>query len=206
MDNKKVGYFIIKRIFDIVVSFIALIGLSIIILIAAILIRVKLGSPILFKQERVGMNNKTFKIIKFRTMTDARDKNGNLLPNEVRLTKFGNFLRSTSIDELPELWNVLIGEMSLVGPRPLHVRYLKCYDSEQIRRHNVLPGITGWAQINGRNTITWCEKFKLDIWYVDNRSFILDIKILFQTVAKVFKRADINQEDGSIMEDFNGVN
>lgn len=206
MTKKKTGYFIVKRIFDIVVSLIALICLSPVILIAAILIRTKLGSPILFKQERVGKDNKTFKIIKFRTMTDGRDENGDLLPNELRLTRFGSLLRSTSIDELPELWNVLIGEMSLVGPRPLHVRYLKHYNSEQIRRHDVLPGITGWAQINGRNSITWCEKFKLDVWYVDHRSFILDIKIIFETIVKVFKRADINAEDGSIMEDFNGLN
>ena len=196
----------LKRVFDIIASLIGLILLSPVILITAILVRTKLGSPIFFTQDRVGKDNKIFKMIKFRTMTDEKDKDGELLSDEYRLTSFGKFLRSTSIDELPELINVLKGDMSLVGPRPLLVKYLPLYSKEQIRRHEVKPGVTGWAQINGRNSISWCEKFKLDIWYVDNKSFLLDIKILFLTVYKVIKKDDINQSETNTMEAFNGNN
>ena len=197
---------LLKRIADILISLIALIVLSPIILIVAILIRIKLGSPIFFVQERIGKDNKTFKMIKFRTMKDAKDKNGNLLPDSERMTKFGKTLRSLSIDELPELINILKGDMSLVGPRPLLVEYLPLYNEEQIKRHNVLPGLTGYAQVNGRNSLSWNEKFKLDVWYVENWSMMLDIKILFQTVYKVFKREGISQEGNVTMEKFNGKN
>ena len=196
----------LKRVFDIIASLMGLILLSPVILITAILVRTKLGSPIFFTQDRVGKDNKIFKMIKFRTMSDERDEYGELLSDEYRLTSFGKFLRSTSIDELPELINVLKGDMSLVGPRPLLVKYLPLYSKEQIRRHEVKPGVTGWAQINGRNTISWSEKFKLDIWYVDNKSFLLDIKILFLTVYKVIKKEDINQSETDTMEAFNGNN
>ena len=172
---------IIKRIIDILVSLIALIFLSPILLIIYLLVIVNLGTPAFFLQERVGKNNKVFKMIKFRTMKDARDKDGNLLSDNERVTKFGSFLRSFSLDELPDLINILRGDMSLVGPRALLVQYLEYYNDEQIRRHEVLPGFTGWAQINGRNSITWREKFELDVWYVDNWSIWLDIKIFFLT-------------------------
>ena len=165
-----------------------------------------MGSPIFFTQDRVGKNNKVFKMIKFRSMKDGVDKNGNLLPDEMRLTKFGKILRSTSLDELPELINVLKGDMSLIGPRPLLVDYLPLYNENQVRRHNVLPGLTGWAQINGRNSLSWNEKFNLDIWYVDNWSLTLDIKIFFLTIYKVFKRDGISQEGNVTMERFNGFN
>lgn len=196
----------LKRGFDILVSLIGLIVFSPILLLVSILVRIKLGSPIFFIQDRVGKDNKIFKMIKFRTMTDARDKFGELLPDEERLTSFGKFLRSSSIDELPELINVLKGDMSLVGPRPLLEEYLHLYSEEQIKRHSVLPGITGWAQVNGRNSISWREKFDLDLWYVKNKSLLVDIKILFMTVMKVIKRADINQEGEATVEDFNGDN
>lgn len=196
----------LKRGFDILASFVGLIVLSPIMIIVAILVRTKLGYPIFFTQDRVGKDNKIFKMIKFRTMTDARNKFGELLSDEERLTPFGQFLRSTSLDELPELINVLKGDMSLVGPRPLLVKYLPLYSKEQARRHNVRPGITGWAQVNGRNSISWNDKFKLDVWYVDNKSFILDIKILIHTVYKVIKRDDINQSETETMEAFNGYN
>ena len=172
----------LKRVFDIIASLMGLILLSPVILITAILVRTKLGSPIFFTQDRVGKDNKIFKMIKFRTMSDERDEYGELLSDEYRLTSFGKFLRSTSIDELPELINVLKGDMSLVGPRPLLQEYIPLYSKEQIRRHDVLPGLTGWAQVNGRNSISWCDKFKLDVWYVDNQSFILDIKIILITI------------------------
>ena len=159
-----------------------------------------------FCQERIGKDNKPFKIIKFRTMKDAKDKNGQDLPDFERVTKLGAFLRATSLDEFPELINVLKGEMSLVGPRPLLTQYLTIYNDEQLRRHELLPGVTGWAQVNGRNSLTWNEKFKLDVWYVDNRSFWIDIKILFLTVYKVFKRDGINQGENITMEYFNGSN
>ena len=196
----------IKRLLGIVISATALILLSPFMLIIYLLVRINLGGPAFFLQERVGKDNKIFKMIKFRTMKNSTDKDGNLLSDNERLTKFGRFLRSFSIDELPELINILKGDMSLVGPRALLVQYLEHYNSEQIRRHDVLPGLTGWAQINGRNSITWCEKFKLDVWYVDNWSLWLDIKIFFLTFWKVFKREGINQSETVTMEYFNGTN
>ncbi|MFR1824085.1 MAG: sugar transferase [Clostridium saudiense] len=196
----------IKRLLDIVISATALILLSPFMLIIYLLVRINLGGPAFFLQERVGKDNKIFKMIKFRTMKNSTDKDGDLLSDNERLTKFGRFLRSFSIDELPELINILKGDMSLVGPRALLVQYLEHYNSEQIRRHEVLPGLTGWAQINGRNSITWCEKFKLDVWYVDNWSLWLDIKIFFLTFWKVFKREGINQSETVTMEYFNGTN
>lgn len=196
----------IKRLLDIIISVTALIILSPFMLVIYLLVRINLGGPVFFLQERVGKNNKIFKMIKFRTMKNSTDKDGNLLSDNDRLTKFGRFLRSFSIDELPELINVLKGDMSLVGPRALLVQYLEHYNSEQIRRHDVLPGLTGWAQINGRNSITWCEKFKLDVWYVDNWSLWLDIKIFFLTFWKVVKREGINQSETVTMEYFNGTN
>lgn len=203
--NKKFGD-IVKRIFDFTASLCGLILLSPILIVVALLIRLNLGSPIFFTQDRVGKHNKVFKMIKFRSMKDGVDKDGNLLPDEMRLTKFGKVLRSTSLDELPELINVLKGDMSLIGPRPLLVDYLPLYNENQIRRHNVLPGLTGWAQINGRNSLSWNEKFNLDIWYVDNWSLTLDIKIFFLTIYKVFKRDGISQEGNVTMERFNGFN
>ena len=197
---------IIKRIIDILVSLIALIFLSPILLIIYLLVIINLGMPAFFLQERVGKNNKVFKMIKFRTMKDARDKDGNLLSDNERVTKLGSFLRSFSLDELPELINILRGDMSLVGPRALLVQYLEYYNDEQIRRHEVLPGLTGWAQINGRNSITWKEKFKVEVWYVDNWSIWLDIKIFFLTFWKVIKREGINQSETVTMEYFNGMN
>ena len=196
----------IKRLLDIVISATALILLSPFMLIIYLLVRINLGGPAFFLQERVGKDNKIFKMIKFRTMKNSTDKDGNLLSDNERLTRFGRFLRSFSIDELPELINILKGDMSLVGPRALLVQYLEHYNSEQIRRHEVLPGLTGWAQINGRNSITWCEKFKLDVWYVDNWSLWLDVKIFFLTFWKVLKREGINQSESVTMEYFNGSN
>ncbi|MBQ4860878.1 sugar transferase [Pseudoalteromonas sp. MMG013] len=180
-----------KRLFDFFCSAFGLMVLLPVILLVAILIRLKLGGPILFTQSRPGLNGKIFKMMKFRTMLDTQDKDGNLLPDEQRMTPFGALLRATSLDELPGLLNVLKGDMSLVGPRPLLVQYLPLYSEEQVRRHNVRPGITGWAQVNGRNAISWEEKFKYDVWYVDNQSFGLDIKILFLTVKKVLLRDGI---------------
>lgn len=197
---------VLKRIIDLTISFIAIFFLWPIFLLIYLLVIINLGTPGFFIQERVGKNNKVFKMIKFRTMKDSRDKNGNLLSDEERLTKFGKFLRASSCDELPELINVIKGEMSLVGPRPLLLQYLPLYSKEQLRRHDVLPGITGWAQINGRNLISWTEKFKLDLWYVDNWSLLLDIKIIFLTIYKVFKRDGINQSNNVTMEYFNGSN
>ncbi|MFR3912142.1 MAG: sugar transferase [Clostridium paraputrificum] len=203
--NNRFGQ-ILKRIFDFTASLCGLILLSPIFIVVALLIRLNLGSPIFFTQDRVGKHNKVFKMIKFRSMKDGVDKDGNLLPDEMRLTKFGRMLRSTSLDELPELINVLKGDMSLIGPRPLLVDYLPLYSEDQIRRHNVLPGLTGWAQINGRNNLSWNEKFNLDVWYVDNWSLILDIKIFFLTIYKVFKREGISQDGNVTMERFNGFN
>ena len=168
------------------------------------MVRFFLGSPALFKQTRPGLRGKPFHMYKFRTMTEDQDENGKLLPDATRLTKFGRILRSTSLDELPEIWNVLRGEMSLVGPRPLLMEYLPLYSAEQFRRHDVLPGITGWAQVNGRNAISWDEKFKLDVWYVENQSLLLDLKIIFLTVIKVFRRDNINAIGGNTMEPFKG--
>lgn len=195
-----------KRIIDIVCSGLGLIILSPILVIVAILIRFNLGSPIFFTQDRVGKDGKIFKMIKFRTMLDATDKWGEPLPDEERLTTFGKLLRSTSLDEFPELINVLKGDMSLVGPRPLLVEYIELYSTEQWRRHEVRPGITGWAQVNGRNAIGWSERFKLDVEYVDNQSLFMDIKILFMTALKVVKRDGISQEGHVTMEKFNGTN
>lgn len=194
----------VKRLLDIVISGVALVILAPIYLILTILIRVKLGSPVIFCQERPGKDEKIFTLYKFRTMTDEKDKDGNLLPDEQRLPRFGQILRSTSLDELPELWNIFKGDMSLVGPRPLLVRYLPRYSKEQRRRHHVRPGLTGLAQVNGRNAITWEKKFEYDIQYVKEMSFALDLKILFKTVEKVFKRADINSETSVTMEEFMG--
>lgn len=196
----------VKRLLDITISLIALIFLLPLMLLIYLSVRIKLGSPAFFLQERVGKDNKIFKMIKFRTMKNSTDKNGNLLSDNERVTKFGSFLRSFSLDELPELINILKGDMSLVGPRALLVQYLGLYNDEQIRRHEVLPGLTGWAQINGRNSITWSEKFKLDVWYVDNWSLWLDIKIFFLTFWKVLKREGINQSESVTMEYFNGSN
>ena len=197
---------VVKRTIDIVCSGLGLIVLSPILLITAVLIRIKLGSPIFFTQDRLGKDGKIFKMIKFRTMLDAVDKWGEPLPDEERMTSFGQLLRSSSIDELPELINLFKGDMSLVGPRPLLVEYKELYSKEQWRRHEVRPGITGWAQVNGRNNISWCKKFELDIWYIDNKSLLMDMKILIMTVLKVIKRADINQDGEVTVEDFNGYN
>ena len=196
----------VKRLLDITISLIVLIFLLPLMSLIYLSVRINLGSPAFFLQERVGKDNKIFKMIKFRTMKNSTDKNGNLLSDNERVTKFGSFLRSFSLDELPELINILKGDMSLVGPRALLVQYLGLYNDEQIRRHEVLPGLTGWAQINGRNSITWSEKFKLDVWYVDNWSLWLDIKIFFLTFWKVIKREGINQSESVTMEYFNGTN
>ena len=196
----------IKRAFDITAALGGLIILSPIMLVVAILIRINLGSPILFKQTRIGKDNKEFEMMKFRTMKNTSDKSGKLLSDEERLTKFGKFIRSTSIDELPELINILKGNMSLIGPRPLLVQYLPLYSKKQLKRHSVLPGLTGWAQINGRNAISWTEKFNLDIYYVDNWSLKLDLKIFFLTFKKLFVREGISKEGQVTTEFFNGKN
>jgi lipopolysaccharide/colanic/teichoic acid biosynthesis glycosyltransferase len=196
--------FTIKRFFDFLAAVFLLILLAVPLVIVGLLVRIKLGSPVIFSQTRPGLGGKAFKMIKFRTMTDATGPDGELLPDSVRLTRFGNFLRSTSLDELPELWNVLKGEMSLVGPRPLLVEYLPLYNAEQARRHEVRPGVTGWAQVNGRNAISWQEKFKYDVWYVDNSSFLLDIKILWLTVRKVLIREGISGGGEATMSGFKG--
>lgn len=193
-----------KRVFDVICSFFALLLLSPLLLLLYILVRSKLGSPVFFQQTRPGLNGKPFKMIKFRTMTDAVGLDGKPLSDAQRLTKFGSFLRSTSLDELPGLWCVLKGDMSLVGPRPLLMEYLPLYSEEQARRHEVRPGITGWAQVNGRNAITWEEKFKLDVWYVDNQSFFLDLKILLLTVKKVLVRDGISGQGEVTMSKFTG--
>lgn len=193
-----------KRPLDLVLSLAAIIILSPILLLIALLVRIKLGSPVIFKQQRPGMNEKIFTLYKFRTMTDERDEKGELLPDEVRLTDFGKFLRASSLDELPELFNILKGDMSIVGPRPLLIEYLPLYNAHQRRRHEVRPGLTGWAQVNGRNAITWEEKFNYDVEYVDNLSFFLDLKIIFLTIMKVLKKEGINQEGRATMEPFRG--
>ncbi|MBQ0746648.1 MAG: sugar transferase [Marinobacter sp.] len=196
----------IKRILDVLVSVAALMMLLPVIGVVALVIHRKLGSPVLFRQIRPGKNGKPFQMVKFRTMRDALDAQGNPLPDSERMTTFGQFLRSSSLDELPGLWNVLKGEMSLVGPRPLLMEYLPLYSKEQYRRHDVRPGVTGWAQVNGRNAISWEDKFKLDVWYVDNRSFWLDLKILFLTVKKVLVRDGISGEGEVTMSKFTGSN
>jgi lipopolysaccharide/colanic/teichoic acid biosynthesis glycosyltransferase len=193
-----------KRALDITLTLSILVILFPILIIAAISIRLKLGAPIFFTQLRPGLYGNAFEMVKFRTMLDTKDKQGELLSDNARMTKFGEFLRSTSLDELPGLFNVLKGDMSLVGPRPLLVQYLPLYNAEQARRHNVRPGITGWAQVNGRNAISWEQKFKLDVWYVDNQSFLLDIKILLLTVKKVFVREGISADGHVTIEPFKG--
>ena len=193
-----------KRALDIVLSGAAMLVLSPVLLVTALLVRTKLGSPVLFHQDRPGRDGKIFRLYKFRSMTDERNAQGELLPDEIRLTKFGKLLRSTSLDELPELWNIFRGDMSIVGPRPLLVKYLPLYNEEQRHRHDVRPGLTGWAQVNGRNSITWEDKFRYDVWYVRNISLLLDVKIVFLTVKKVFCREGISSEDSATMEDFIG--
>lgn len=196
----------IKRLFDIIASLCGLILLSPVIAIVAWKIRKNLGSPVLFRQVRPGLNGKPFEMVKFRSMRDAVDAAGNQLPDAERMTSFGSFLRSSSLDELPELWNALKGDMSLVGPRPLLMEYLPLYSKEQYRRHEVRPGVTGWAQINGRNAISWEDKFKLDVWYVDNCSFWLDLKIILLTIKKVVIRDGISAKGEATMAKFTGSN
>ena len=195
-----------KRTLDIFCSCMALLVFWWLYVIVAILVRVKLGSPVLFTQDRAGKDEKIFKLYKFRTMTDARDENGNLLPDDVRLTKFGKLLRSTSLDELPEVFNILKGDMSIIGPRPLLVKYLPLYNEEQKRRHEVRPGLSGYAQVNGRNSVSWEEKFRMDVEYVDHVTFMGDVKIILGTVLKAFvKREGINSETAATMEEFKGT-
>ena len=195
----------LKRCFDIVVSGLALVVLSPLLLLIALLVRLKLGSPVFLAQQRPGLEGRVFRMLKFRTMTDARDECGQLFPDEVRLTPFGRMLRSSSLDELPELWCVLKGEMSLVGPRPLLVEYLTRYSPEQARRHEVRPGITGLAQVRGRNSLSWAEKFALDVWYVDHQSFGLDFRILVETVGAVFSRRGVSHAGEATMPPFTGT-
>jgi len=194
-----------KRIFDLLLTTSGLIFILPVLLITALLLRVIIGAPVLFSQIRPGLQGKPFQIYKFRTMTDKRDTDGNLLPDAERLIPFGRFLRSTSLDELPALFNVIKGDMSLVGPRPLLMEYLALYTLEQARRHEVRPGITGWAQVNGRNNLTWEEKFKLDVWYIDHWSLWLDIKIIWMTIIKVFKQEGISQKEEATMSKFKGT-
>jgi lipopolysaccharide/colanic/teichoic acid biosynthesis glycosyltransferase len=195
----------IKRLFDIISSAAGLIAISPLLVVLAVLVRLKLGSPILFRQQRPGLGGKAFVIYKFHTMTDQRDTSGNLLPDEQRLPAFGRFLRSTSFDELPELFNVLKGDMSIVGPRPLMMKYLDRYSPQQARRHEVKPGITGWAQINGRNAISWEDKFKFDVWYVDNWTFWLDMKIILKSIWMVIAREGITQQGRATTDEFMGT-
>ena len=195
-----------KRLFDLMVILILLPFIFLLCFVIAFFVKIKLGSPVIFAQPRPGLNGNIFNMIKFRTMTNKCDLDGNLLPDSIRLTKFGKILRSTSLDELPGLWSVIKGSMSLVGPRPLLVEYLPLYNDRQFRRHEVLPGITGWAQVNGRNAISWDEKFDLDVWYVDNQSIWLDVKILWLTVKKVIMRDGINQDSQATSEYFKGNN
>lgn len=197
-------YHFLKRVFDIIFSLAWLIGFSPLLIVVGVLVRIKLGSPILFIQERPGKDAKPFRMVKFRTMTDARDEAGNLLSDEVRLTPFGKFLRSTTLDEFPEMWNVLVGDMSVVGPRPLMMRYLPRYNKFQARRMEMKPGVTGLAQINGRNAISWDEKFALDVSYIDNSSFWLDLKIVVRTFFVVLNRSNINSSKAATMEEFEG--
>lgn len=194
----------IKRLLDFILSLIAIIILSPILLIVAILVRIKIGSPVIFKQKRPGLHERIFTLYKFRTMTDQKDEQGNLLPDEIRLTKFGRLLRSTSLDELPELFNILKGDMSVVGPRPLLVRYLPLYNEHQKHRHDVRPGFTGWAQCNGRNAISWEEKFDLDVYYIRHVSFLLDLKVIFKTIKIVLFREGISSNTSVTMEEFRG--
>ncbi|WP_417334494.1 undecaprenyl phosphate N,N'-diacetylbacillosamine 1-phosphate transferase [Halarcobacter sp.] len=195
----------LKSLFDKTLALFLIIIFSPIYIIVSLLILLKMGSPILFRQKRPGKDEKIFGIYKFRTMTNEKDQDGNLLPDELRLVGIGKFIRSTSLDELPQLFNVLKGEMSFVGPRPLLIEYLELYNNKQKRRHDVKPGITGWAQVNGRNAISWEQKFDYDVWYVDNQSFWLDIKILWLTFLKVVKRSDISSDTSATMEKFTGT-
>lgn len=195
---------LVKRILDLGITIPGLVILSPVFLLLALLVRLSLGTPVIFRQQRPGLKNKLFYLYKFRSMREARDAQGNLLPDSERLTGLGRFLRTTSLDELPELFNILRGEMSWVGPRPLLVKYLERYTPEQLRRHDMLPGLTGWAQVNGRNTLSWEEKFRLDVWYIDHWSFTLDLKILGVTVWKVLKREGINQAGSVTAEEFTG--
>jgi len=195
---------VVKRILDLSLSIVTLVLLFPVLILVSILVYTRLGSPIFFTQDRVGKNGKIFKMMKFRSMVNSKDKSGELLSDKKRMTHLGKILRSTSIDELPELINVIKGDMSLVGPRPLLVEYITRYSKRQFRRHEVLPGLTGWAQINGRNIISWEKKFELDVWYVENWSILLDIKIIFMTFSKVFKKSGINQDENITMEEFTG--
>lgn len=210
MENKHVPYGPYERWFkrpiDIFCALAAIVVFWWLYILVAVLVRMKLGSPVIFCQERPGKDEKIFKLYKFRTMTDARDENGELLPDDVRLTKFGKLLRSTSLDELPEAFNILKGDMSVIGPRPLLVKYLPLYNEQQKHRHDVRPGLSGWAQVNGRNAITWEEKFSMDVWYVNNISFWLDLKVLFLTVKKAFVREGISSATAATMEEFKGSN
>lgn len=195
-----------KRPMDFTLALAALIVLSPLLLVVALLVRIKLGNPVIFKQQRPGLNEKIFTLYKFRTMTDEKDEDGNLLPDEIRLTKFGKALRATSLDELPELWNIIRGDMAIIGPRPLLVEYLPLYNEHQRRRHEVRPGLSGLAQVKGRNTLSWEEKFQLDVQYIDNVSFIEDWRITLLTLKKVFVRDGINSETAATMEHFKGSN
>lgn len=194
----------LKRVCDIVVAALALVLLLPLVVVIALVVARRLGRPVLFRQMRPGLHGRSFEMVKFRTMLDGVDQSGNLLPDDLRLTPFGKWLRSTSLDELPELWNVLKGDMSLVGPRPLLVEYMSLYTSDQARRHEVRPGVTGWAQVNGRNSLSWEERFRLDVWYVDHQSFLLDLKILLLTVQKVFAREGISAAGEATMSKFTG--
>lgn len=195
-----------KRSFDVLVSAVALLVLSPLLALIALAVAITMGRPVLFRQQRAGLHGKPFAIVKFRTMAETKTADGGLLPDADRLTRFGSFLRSTSLDELPELWNVLRGHMSIVGPRPLHVRYLERYPSHHARRHDIRPGITGWAQVNGRNTSAWHERLNLDVWYVENRSALLDLRILLRTVHRVLKRSGITHTATQSMPEYQGSN
>lgn len=203
----KAGFYekYIKRLLDFTLSLLAMIVLSPILLITAIFVRIKLGSPVIFHQERPGKEGKIFRLYKFRSMTYERDEDGNLLSDEIRLTPFGKKLRSTSLDELPELWNILRGDMSIIGPRPLLVKYLPLYNEEQRHRHDVRPGLTGWAQVHGRNLLSWEDKFRYDVWYTQHVRFLTDVRIVFLTVKCIFAREGISSETSATMEEFSGV-
>lgn len=194
----------VKRPQDFLCALAAILILSPVLLAVAVCVRIKLGSPVLFKQQRPGLHEKIFQLYKFRTMTDARDENGELLPDEIRLTPFGKWLRSTSLDELPELWNILRGDMAVIGPRPLLVKYLPLYSEKQHRRHEIRPGLTGYAQSHGRNTVSWEERFEMDVWYVDHISFVTDIRVLVDTIKTVIKREGVSSEASATMEEFKG--
>ena len=199
-------YLSAKRLFDLVFSLVLIILLAPLFVLLSLMIYLDLGSPILFRQQRPGLHGVLFTFFKFRTMDNKTDENGNLLPDGARLTALGRLMRRTSLDELPQFFNVIKGDMSLIGPRPLLMEYLELYTDEQMRRHEVKPGITGWAQVNGRNAITWEEKFRLDLWYVDNRSFLVDLRIILLTIIKVVKKDGINQEGMATAEKFKGLN